>query len=133
LDGDNVLVDITYGGKTWKNIRIDTSYNGTKFTNGIKLIQDIKRLQESKAANQRIVPVRATMTRTRGIIKLAINKDSRVVYQPISNTDLFAGEDVYDIEFSPTYGNVGIIDNSGRAVVFDGLVTKRNVVYTWRR
>lgn len=133
IENDEVFADISYNGKTWKHVLIDTKYNGSFFPKGQKLIDQISELEKKKNNNQRIVPVRSTMTRTRGRIKLAVDKNNHVTYVPLSSTDLFANDDIYDIEFSAAYGNVGIIDNSDQLVTFDGSDTQRKPIYIWSR
>lgn len=131
--GDDVFVDISHNGKTWKGIQIDTKYNGTKFPKGAALYDEIKRLETEKKQGQRIVPVRASMNRTNGAIKLAKDSQGHYTYLPINDTDLFVGEDVYDIEFSSEYGLLGIIDNSKTAVTFNNSDKQRRPIYTWAR
>lgn len=132
IEGDDVFVDISHNGKTWKHVLIDTKYNGSRFSNGRRLFDQIQKLQEQKQPGQRIVPVRSTMNRTNGAIKLAKDAQGHYVYQFISNTDLFTGEDLFDIEFSKTYGRIGFVDNENKVVTFDGSATNRHTLFTWR-
>lgn len=131
IEQDEVYVDITHNGKSWKHILIDTKYNGSRFFNGQQLFDQIKKLQDQKQPGQRIVPVRSTMNRTNGAIKLSRDKNGNYVYKFISDTDLFIGEDLYDIEFSKTYGQIGYVDNSNNAITFDGGDRNTSIVYTW--
>lgn len=131
-DGNELYADITYKRNTWKRIKIDTSYNGTQFPQGTRLLHQVKELERTKKPGQRIVAMRSTMNRTRGRIKLAVNDKNQLVYVSVNNTDLFAGEDIYDIEFSPAYGKIGIIDNSGQAVTFDAADTQRKPIFSWK-
>lgn len=134
-EGNRVFVDISYNGKTWKHIEIDTQYYDMRerhafpIPNGQKLLNQIKELEKIRKAGQRIVPVRATMNRTDGRIK----KTTDGSYLSIHNTDLFANEDVYDIEFSFTYGKLGIVDKTGQLVTFDTSDKDRKPIYAWER
>lgn len=131
LEGDKVYVDISYNGKTWNHIEVDTKYNGTFFPKGERLVNEIRRLQEQKTNGQRIVPIRATMNRTQGAIKVAKDKNGRETYIPVLNTDLFANEDLYDIEFSTSYNKIGYVDRKKRVVTFD-TNGELKPIYTWK-
>jgi hypothetical protein len=72
------------------------------------------------------------MNRTAGRIRIARDKNGRDTYLLLKDTDLFAGEDIYDIEFSSSYNNIGLIDNGMQAVTFGETDTQRNTIYTWR-
>lgn len=134
-EGSRVFVDISYGGKTWKHIEIDTQYYDMRERHafpipaGQQLLAEIKRLESSKKPGQRIVPVRATMSRTDG----RVVKTSDGSYLPISKTNLFANEDIYDIEFSFNYGKLGFVDNSGQLVTFDISSKDKKPIYSWER
>lgn len=127
IDGDKVLCNISYNGKTWNGIEIDTKYNNSWFPKGKSLFDEVKRLSDIKKPNQRIVPVRSTMDRTPGRIKLAV-KDGHLVYLPISSTDLFSGEDILDVELSTTYKKVGFVDYNGNVMAFDGSESARKPI-----
>ena len=131
IEGDDIFVDISHNGKTWKHVLIDTKYNGSRFSNGQRLFDQIQKLQEQKQPGQRIVPVRSTMNRTPGAIKLGKDSRGNYVYQFISNTDLFIGEDLFDIEFSKTYKRIGFVDDARKVVTFDGSDTAPFTLYTW--
>ena len=132
-EGNEIYVDITHNGKTWKHIQVDTKYNGTFFPKGTALYNKIVSLEKEMKAGDRIVPIRSSMNRTPGAIKLAKDKNDKYTYLPIRDTDLFAGEDIYDIEFSSSYGSVGIVDNSNNAVTFNNSDTDRRPIYVWSR
>ena len=131
LENGKVYVDIKHNGKEYKHIEIDTRYNGDLFANGKRLIEKIEQLEKERKPGQRIVPVRATMNRTAGAIKLAVDKDGRYTYLPVSSTDLFADEDIYDIEFSSSYGNIGFVNNKGDVVTFGKDISNQTVIYQW--
>ena len=134
LENDRVFADITYNGKTWKHIEIDTRYNGSIFPNGAKLINDIKLLEQQKQKGQKIIAVRQTMSRTPGRIDLAQDSKGNIVYNNVLQTDLFAGEDIYDVEFTAAYGRIGFIDESDTARVFDGSETNKKTIYNrWNK
>ena len=134
-EGNRIFVDISYGGKTWKHIEIDTQYYDMRerhafpIPTGQQLLKEIKRLESSKKPEQRIIPVRSTMSRTDG----RIIKTSDGSYLPISKTNLFANEDIYDIEFSFNYGKLGFVDNSGQLVTFDTSSKDKKPIYAWER
>lgn len=128
VDGDDVYCDISYGGKQRKRIKIDTKYNNTRFPKGKSLFEKVKALQDQLSDGQRIVPVRATMYRTNGRIKLAVDGNGRYVYNNVTDTDLFANEDIYDIEFSKNYGVLGFMDK-GVTRTFDETESSRPVIY----
>jgi hypothetical protein len=53
------------------------------------------------------------MTRTNGRIILNTDDKGNLVYKNVIDTDLFAGQDIYDIEFSAAYGALGFVDQNG--------------------
>lgn len=134
-EGNRVFVDISYGGKSWKHVEIDTQYYDMRERHafpipaGQQLLKEIKDLEKIKKPGQRIVPVRATMNRTDG--RVVKTKDGS--YLPIHKTNLFADEDIYDIEFSFTYKRLGIIDKTETLRTFDSSPSDRKTIYTWTR
>jgi hypothetical protein len=131
VDGDDIYCDISFEGKTWQRVLIDSKYNNTWMPNGKKLYDTIKQLQSEAKPGEKIVPVKATMYRTNGRINLAVDKDGKLTYNDVRNTDLFAGQDIYDIEFSAAYGSLGFVDNNGQVVTFDTSETDRKPIGQW--
>jgi hypothetical protein len=70
------------------------------------------------------------MDRTDGRI-FHIIKNGEIQYQQIGDTDLFAGEDILDIEFSTAYKRLGYIDAKGVCVSFESNSTTPIPVYNW--
>lgn len=131
IDGDDIYCDISFEGKTWQRVLIDSKYNNTWMPNGKKLYDTIKQLQSEAKPGEKIVPVKATMYRTNGRINLAVDKDGKLTYNDVRNTDLFAGQNIYDIEFSAAYGSLGFVDNNGQIVTFDTRETDRKPIGQW--
>lgn len=135
IDGDDIYANIKFGDKVWQRVLIDTKYNviGGKawFPNGEKLYNDIKGLQEELKPGERIVAVKATMYRTAGRIQLAVDKNGQLTYQNVLSTDLFAGEDIYDIEFSSSYRRIGYVDQDGTAQTFEDGKQQPTPLYQW--
>jgi len=71
------------------------------------------------------------MTRTNGRIILNVDAQGNLAYKNVTDTDLFAGQDIYDIEFSAAYGALGFVDLNGQIVTFDGNETQRKPIGQW--
>ena len=130
VEGDDIYADIQFEGKTWQRVMIDAKYNGTWIPNSKKLHDDIERMQ-IEHPGAKIVPVKSTMTRTNGRILLNTDKNGHFTYKNVTDTDLFAGQDIYDIEFSAAYGALGFVDESGQIITFDGSETQRKPIGQW--
>jgi len=129
VEGDDIYADIQFQGHTWQRVMIDTKYNDTWIPNSKKLHDDIERMQREHPG-ARIVPVKATMTRTAGRLNLLV-RDGHLVYQDVRDTDLFAGQDIYDIEFSASYQRIGYVDDKGVVLTFEDGKTTPQPLYQW--
>lgn len=110
---------ITYHGNVWPSVPIDISYNGKMTTNGEILYNKVQELEKTKKPGQKIIAKKDAVSRTNGRIKLARDQRGNVAYIQIQQTDLFANEDLFDIEFSTTYGNIGFVDDKQQLITFD--------------
>lgn len=135
IDGDEVYADINFEGKVWQRVLIDTKYDTiggkTWIPNGKKLFDAIEKLQKELNDGERIVPVKASMYRTAGRLQLAVDKNDRLTYQNVLNTDLFAGQDIYDIEFSSAYKKIGYVDDAGIVQTFEEGKEQPTPLYQW--
>ena len=135
IDGDEVYADIQFEGNTWQRVLIDTKYEtiGGKswIPNGKMLYDKIRQLQSELNSGEKIVPVKATMYRTAGRIQLAVDKSGHLTYQNVLNTDLFAGQDIYDIEFSSSYKRIGYVDGTGIVQTFEDGKQQPSPLYQW--
>lgn len=105
-ENTNVYCDITYNGKQFKHIKVDTKKPGGGWIPaGELLFNNIQDLQKNLKPGQKIVAVNGQMNRTNGAIMHNAQK------LPAINTDLFSGVDIYDID-SDQRGNVGYFDGT---------------------
>jgi len=134
VEGDEIYADIQFEGHVWQRVPIDSKYQTiggpTWIPNSKKLYDDIVRLQ-NEHPGAKIVPVRATMNRTAGRMNILVDKDRSPVYQDVRKSDLFAGQDIYDIEFSSSYKRIGYVDQHGVVQTFEDGKQQPTPLYQW--
>ena len=114
-EGDNVYCNITYKGKQFKHILVDTKYRGQWTENGKNLFDKIQQLSKQLKPGQKIVAINGEMNRTKGRILHHTGANSQ---KPAISTDLFSGQDIYNVDFNKN-GNVGY-SNGQQVQVIDG-------------
>ena len=133
-EDDEIYADIQFEGHVWQRVPIDSKYQTiggpTWIPNSKKLYDDIVRLQ-NEHPGAKIVPVRATMNRTAGRMNILVDKDRNPVYQDVRKSDLFAGQDIYDIEFSSSYKRIGYVDQQGVVQTFEDGKQQPTPLYQW--
>lgn len=110
-----VYVDISYKGKTYKHIYVWANP---------ALHNRVKELEKNKKPGQKIVVT--SLKRTAG--KIQSRKNGASV--SLTDTPLLAGVSLQDIEITPTFGRIGIVNNGSVIAYEGGNITSPRPIYT---
>jgi hypothetical protein len=110
-----VYVDISYNGKTYKRIYVWANP---------ALHNRVKELEKNKKPGQKIVVT--SLKRTAGKIQARKNGDS----VSLTETPLLAGVNLQDVEITPAFGRIGIVNNGSVFAYEGGNITSPRPIYT---